>query len=92
MICWPLYAKAEQIIDFGQPDNPNVCIPTITYQSPFQSYQRQGTIKIKSWPKANQSVTSQSMDHTQHMNMPMSDTTAPSTSNSHSNHEMKGSE
>lgn len=92
VVCWPLQAIAEQVIDPAQPDDPNACVPAITYHSPFQNYQQQGPIKLKSWFKANESVTNQPMDHTQHMNMPMGDTAAPSKADSHSNHQMKGSE
>ncbi|MCS5712890.1 hypothetical protein [Candidatus Berkiella aquae] len=91
-VCWSLTAMAEQISGFEQPDDPNVCVPTISYHSPFQNYQPQGPIKLQSWFKANESVTNQPMDHTQHMNMPMGDTAAPSKADSHSNHQMKGSE
>lgn len=93
MICWPLYAMAEQIIGFAEPDDPNVCVPIITYHSPFQNYQRQGPIKLQSWSKANQSVANQPMDHMQHMNMPMGETASPDTKqpSAHSNHQMKGS-
>jgi hypothetical protein len=88
-----LTAKAEQSIEFEQqPDDPNVCVSAITYHSPFQDYQPQGPIKLQSWFKANESVTNQSMDHMQHMNMPMGDTAVPSKTDSHSNHQMKGSE
>jgi len=63
MIGWPVCVIAEQIIGLGQPDDPSVCTPTITYQSPFKDYKRPGPIKLQSWPKANQSVLNQPMHH-----------------------------
>lgn len=91
MISWPIYAMEEQIIGFALPDDPNVCVPEITYHSPFQDYQPQRPIKLKSWRKANESAAKLPMHGMQ--NMPMEN--APSDmkqGSGHSNHQMKGSE
>lgn len=94
IISWPYCVIAEPIIGLGQPDDPNVCVPEITYNSPFQGYKRQGSIKLQSWSKANQSAASQPMSHDHHMmNMKMDNATTPDVEQnaSHSTHQMKGS-
>ncbi|MFO1259042.1 MAG: hypothetical protein U1E78_11625 [Gammaproteobacteria bacterium] len=89
----PLYAMNVAIPDLVQPDDPNVSVPEIIYHSPFQDYQSQGQIKLQSWDKANEAVTTQPMSHMQHMNMPMEKNASDKEQGSmHSNHQMKGDE
>lgn len=61
-VCPSLYANDGKIIGVFEPDDPNICVPSVIYHSSFQNYQVQRRVKIKSWQKANEMVSNTSMN------------------------------